>query len=502
MPAVYQFTSPKCHWRVLSLKDLFRHLHGSHGHEKNWICGLSGCVQSFTHFPSYRKHVYRKHLDLLHKETRDLSTELETCHGTPAVDTHTDASADADISDDTTTGANDGEQQQHSLQSDHDSSSAAGEPDRVKQFALLFLKWKESKRLPEATGDEIANDVISYVQGLTEDLSRKPTQQWAHILSSVGDGMEMLSTKGDRTDYWSTCLPFVEPRTIVIGTDERGKRNVFHYVPILEILKNLLEVPDIYSNFCCPDKEDGYLKTAFDGTAFIDHAYFNGDEEMICIQLYADEFEVCDPLGSKRGKHKLLGVYFSILNLPQRIRSSLSQIHLVLLVNHTHISAYGLDKVFAHLMEDVASLENEGLTVKGQTLKGTVFIVTGDNLSCHRLGGFKCNFSGGRICRFCLALRYEVSNKHLEADFVSMTPEGHLHHLDMLKSGIPTLSLYGVREPCTFNFTGFHPTEHFPTDIMHDILEGVISFVMMHIIDYLMSNGFFSLCHLSKCIES
>ncbi|XP_064478733.1 uncharacterized protein LOC135392039 [Ornithodoros turicata] len=486
-------------------------------------------MQSFVHFPSYRKHVWSKHLNILQGGPSLPPTQPESGHDMTAPERNVDAppdilqgessllpaepgsghdmpaseSVDAPhdiISPDLAQGDSDAENQSI-VQSDHDSSSAVGEPDHVKQFALLLLKWKESKGLPETTIDEIANDIICYVHGVTDDLTTKPVQQWAQILSSVGDGMEMLATKGGRTDYWTSCLPFVKPRTIALGTDERGKRRVFHYIPILEVLEKLLEVPDVYNNFYCPDREEGYLTTVFDGTAFRDHSYFKGDEDMICIQLYADEFEVCDPLGSKRMKHKLLGVYFSILNLPQRTRSSLSQIHLVLLVNDKCASKYGLDKVFAPLMEDIASLENDGITINGQTLKGTIFIVTGDNLSCHRLGGFKCSFSGGRICRFCLALRHEISSKHLEADFVLRTPESHLHHLNMLNTGIPTLSLYGVREPCPFNFTGFHPTEHMPPDIMHDIFEGVIPFVMIRVIEDLVSSGLFTLSHLNKCIE-
>lgn len=58
----------------------------------------------------------------------------------------------------------------------------------------------------------------------------------------------------------------------------------------------------------------------FDGTAFCEHSYFEGDDRKVCIQLYSDEFERCDPLGSKRGKHKLWGVYFSILNLGYKDR--------------------------------------------------------------------------------------------------------------------------------------------------------------------------------------
>lgn len=38
--------------------------------------------------------------------------------------------------------------------------------------------------------------------------------------------------------------------------------------------------------------------------------HFQGYRKKICVQLYSDEFEVCNLLASKRGKHKLVKVYF------------------------------------------------------------------------------------------------------------------------------------------------------------------------------------------------
>ncbi|XP_064470088.1 uncharacterized protein LOC135384833 [Ornithodoros turicata] len=451
-------------------------------------------MRSFSTFPSYRKHVYRKHEEAFQDETNTTFVgegNQDHC-GTQS---HHDASEDVvpppDMdTTDTDMGTEDRDEQHLSdtMQSDH-----------VRQLALLLLKWKESKRLAESTLNEIANDIICYVQGVADDWMMRPEPERTGLMSAIGEQMQTLSTQAGRTDYWKLYLPFVEPRTVVLGTNEHGRCDQFHYVPICEALRNILEVPVIYSDFCRSQREANYLSTVFDGKAFQNHSYFKGDEKKICVQLYADEFEVCDPLGSKRDKHKLLGVYFSILNLPRR--STLSHMHLVLLVKDKHASAYGMDKVFSPLLQDIANLETEGITVNGDTLKGTVFIMTGDNLSSHRIAGFKCSFSGGRICRFCLALRHEINYKHQETDFVLRTPEGHRHHLEMLKNGIPTVSLYGVREPCALNFSGFEPTDHFPPDVMHDVLEGVVPFAMKHIIAHLITSGNFSLIQLNQRIE-
>ena len=72
------------------------------------------------------------------------------------------------------------------------------------------------------------------------------------------------------------------------------------------------------------------------------------------ILLYFDDFEVANPLGSKRGIHKMLAVYFTLLNLPIKYRSKLESIHLTLLTKSSTVTRCGLDTVLApHLIDDL-----------------------------------------------------------------------------------------------------------------------------------------------------
>ncbi|CAN7978914.1 unnamed protein product [Ixodes persulcatus] len=196
----------------------------------------------------------------------------------------------------------------------------------------------------------------------------------------------------------------------------------------------------------------------------------------------------------------MIAVYYSVLNAPTALKSRLSQIHLALLVNEKLALKHGLDKVFEPLIEDILFLESTGIVVHGETLKGSVLFLTGDNLSCHRIGGFKCSFSHDRICRYCLALRHEISVKHSATDFIRRTPEGHMYHLRMKINGVSTLSLYGVKEACPLTFTGFQPTEHLPPDVMHDIHEGVLPFVLRHVLCSLITSGIVSLSDLNAAV--
>ncbi|XP_064458858.1 uncharacterized protein LOC135369124 [Ornithodoros turicata] len=480
---------PRCDRRTLTLRCLFRHLRAQHGHESpipfNWVCGLGNCMRTFPRYATYRKHVTRAHGSLLEEDGRRLSQELPARTAEEA--TSPDASREAAPSPD----ASRSEDLEHAQE-----GTEQVQEDDVRQLALLLLRWRAGRRVPESTVDEITSDIIAYIQGLVE---HRPVGDLEERLTSlVTHDLQPLKTRRGREQYWKNTLPFIEPRTVTLGRNEGGKVDKFHYVPIRDVLKHVLDPSYLHEGQQASNAPDGYFSSIFDGAAFSEHRYFRGDNSKICIQLYSDEFEVCDPLGSKRGKHKLMAVYFSVLNLPQKSRSSLSSTHLALLVKDKHVGVYGLEKILAPLIEDISLLEREGIELEGEVFKGTVFVVTGDNLSQHRLGGFKCSFTHGRICRFCLALRHEIDTKHLETDFALRTPGGHQHHLSMLNAVVPTVSLYGVKEQCSLTFSGFDPTEHLPPDVMHNVHEGILPFAMKHILSSLISSGLFSLDDLNK----
>lgn len=73
----------------------------------------------------------------------------------------------------------------------------------------------------------------------------------------------------------------------------------------------------------------------------------------IFLSMYADEVEICNPLGAKRGVHKLFLVYFTILNIPAVYRSQLKAIHLVLVARYKDVNRHGHDKVFSPLISDL-----------------------------------------------------------------------------------------------------------------------------------------------------
>lgn len=99
--------------------------------------------------------------------------------------------------------------------------------------------------------------------------------------------------------------------------------------------------------------------------------------------LYIDDFEICNPLGTSRKKHKVTAVYWVLADIPATLRSTLCSIYLAILCKANNINKYGYPKVLEPLLKDLKCLEDDGIFVPslGKVVNGTVFAVSADNLT-------------------------------------------------------------------------------------------------------------------------
>ena len=63
-------------------------------------------------------------------------------------------------------------------------------------------------------------------------------------------------------------------------------------------------------NSCVPSTN--WMYSSLDGSIYQEHSFFADDPSAIRLHFYLDEFEVCNPIGSKRGKHKVLAIYYFV----------------------------------------------------------------------------------------------------------------------------------------------------------------------------------------------
>lgn len=84
---------------------------------------------------------------------------------------------------------------------------------------------------------------------------------------------------------------------------------------------------------------------------------FQNNNNAIQLQLFFHEFEVCNPLGSKMGVHKIEAFYLVINNLPFYINLSLENIHLLALCYNLDIKQFGLNPVLHKIVNNIKILE-------------------------------------------------------------------------------------------------------------------------------------------------
>ena len=175
------------------------------------------------------------------------------------------------------------------------------------------------------------------------------------------------------------------------------------------------------------------------------------------------EFETANPLGSKKGIHKLGCIYFILRNLPPKYNSVLMNIHVVALFHSQDLKTYGLDlidDILKPLVDDLKILETQGIEVpfSDSPLLGSVIQVTGDNLGLHGLFGFVESFSATYYCRFCLTSKAEAQSMFTEDDpgMIFRTKEMHAEHCAALQEN-PMLFNIWCQKDMLAQYIAFFP---------------------------------------------
>lgn len=121
-----------------------------------------------------------------------------------------------------------------------------------------------------------------------------------------------MSTTSKRTSYISKEFSVVTPVEFVLKND----RQTVVYIPILKMLQTLLNNGDILDKAMSPESNlsQGY-RSHRDGSRFKDNSLLTEEEFRIALYLYIDDFEVANPLGTSRKKHKLCAIYWVFGNL-------------------------------------------------------------------------------------------------------------------------------------------------------------------------------------------
>ncbi|XP_065677182.1 uncharacterized protein LOC136071664 isoform X2 [Hydra vulgaris] len=262
-------------------------------------------------------------------------------------------------------------------------------------------------------------------------------------------------------------------------------KDLFYYISIESTIKLVLLHPDTMymlkveqiSNF-------KFVKDWFcgkNGKKLKAYAKFKFHKSFpLFIQIYFDEVETANPLGSKTGIHKLGAFYFAIKNFPHAANSSLNNIHMLVLTHAIDIKKYSAEPVIKVIVNELQKLHNKGfdIYIEGKKTNFRCFLtqVVGDNLGLHSMLGYMENFSTVSFpCDMCMISKVDIQHVFKEDKQALRTDFLYNSQVQQMQRGEISNKNCGVKRlSCLTELPYYHPASNDSADIMHDIFKGVI----------------------------
>lgn len=243
------------------------------------------------------------------------------------------------------------------------------------------------------------------------------------------------------------------------------------------MLKKIFELPSILSTVLDnmeKIQEQSEIKNIINGKRWKDIVKnYPENSVIIPLDLYTDDFETGNALGSNAGTHKITAYYVSIPTFPQHLLSGTEYIFEVLL-HPSRLKHEEHKFCIERLLEILKELEDSGVKINVEGSETTVYFVLariiGDNLGLNEILGFCTSFNAMKFCRLCTLNKTQTKEnvQPSEDDFRSIEE----YDLDLVKNDSKTT---GIRDKCEFNeLKNFHCTKNIVCDLMHDLFEGIV----------------------------
>lgn len=455
-------------------------------------CGQVGCSHSFGSFSGFRKHLNKWHVSSSFESVEDdfshPSSMLNTSNAT-----HVEVSAEYES----------------------ETESELPSPDLVNSCAAVISDLKAA-----GVGQSTVNSVVISMEELVQDIHQhaketviktvfsdeRETEMCKKVVAcfqELENPFTILNSEYKRSNFFTSKWETVEPVECVVGSRFDTRRNkktgtydqvvvqdTFMYIPILSTLQSIFKSQYAAEMLKRPATDNSRLRDICDGSFFKSHPLFSTEKHAVQIQMFYDDFEVANPLGSKKGIHKLGAIYFTLRNFSPKWNSFLSNIHLCALFHAQDLKRYGFIEILAPVVRDIKVLESDGIDIPlySGRVRGSVVQVTGDNLGLHGLFGLVESFSARYCCRFCLAEKDDFQTEFSEdsSKIVLRTKDMHTAHCQEIACNPSLPYVFGVKRTCLLNsLKYFHTTENFSVDVMHDLLEGVAQYELKCLFVYL-----------------
>lgn len=367
-----------CNREYADVKRLVTHLSGHIQEGLSVTCPFGNCAKAFNVKTSFSSHISRCHrgwtvTQIAPAHICEVGQPLlgEGAHVTENVTENTDV-ADA----------------AQSIDVENDNIQDA----YTTNLALFLLRLQAKCLVPASTITGIANEMKTLqdiqqeytMDVLSQQLEQYgvPAETFRCLKQTVYKQSPMyetlnengsLSTHHRRLQYYKAHYNYVDPMEVKLGYNDNGQKRHYHHIPVLESLTALLKEGNaVQQSFNSVSAADGAICDITDGHVIKSNAMFSSDPDSLKVMLFQDSFEVPNPLGSAKRKHKIVAVSLTLGKVCTHHRSAIDQIQLVLLCLEEDCKYFGMDQVFSKLVSDLCELEVKGISFEGKLYTGTV----------------------------------------------------------------------------------------------------------------------------------
>lgn len=262
------------------------------------------------------------------------------------------------------------------------------------------------------------------------------------------------------------------------------------YIPIRQILTAFFNLPGVldctlkYINQINEEMEHGLWSNFIQGELWQEKIKKHFEDKFVLpLFIYYDDIEINNPLGTHAVLQKLGAVYFTIPCLPPEFRSTFDNIFLSLFFHASDRSNFSNASIFHVLVDQINDLQREGIVVEVGEMKHVIYFAMGfflgDNLGLNTALGFTASFNANYFCRLCKIHKMHSCFDFTERKDMLRTENDYINDVD---AGVENT---GLNENSIWNVIPyFHVVYNFVADVMHDLLEGVLKYDMIHILNY------------------
>lgn len=506
----------KCHQTFNGSIGLIKHIRKDHlDFISSFVCGQEGCARQYQNLDSFRKHLKK-----IHESNVCSASVIENTNDVIFESNYNEISC-GNIEENMLSDTNTNELNTETF----NKSDIFEMMDKIKRSALMFVMNLHNKAsITRSQVLFITNDVTKFLfenvsnllkRFIVPDISIDLTNTLDIILNFMNSPFEEFQTEYKLMSYLEKNDLYRKPKeylvdssNLVQNVNETSSKVVltdvkFNFSKFLGTNNMLARITDYMKDLENTEHSE-ILKNFLHGKIWRKKRQQYAGRLLIPYLIYADDFEINNPLGSQAGKHTIAGTYSQILCLPPDVSSSLDCIIPLMffrtMEKKTNHSGLNINHILYHkLIEQLNDMEINGIDVKqsnGNFIKVHLIIglINGDNLGLNEILGFTTSFNATYCCRICQIdkLQRQISTRNLPE--LKRTEANYQADVEALSTG--------VNEECVFNrITSFNVIDNTVVDEMHDFLEGNAHYVMCKIILDFIQKNYFTLEYLNQKVQ-